>query len=324
MPVAKTDEKFKGHGALDAFLNLLTLITSGWLAWSLGAMSFQLTNKYFGTIVYGSTYFNESVLKTAIASALIVAPVYYFVMFALHRKYKAGELNQASGVHRWLTYLMLLISALSIIGSLIALISGFLNGDYTANVILKIITIIVIAGAIFGYYFYDLKRRDYARASLVSIVAGWSAAALLSVFVVASFFNITQPGLARLQLLDTQTVTAVNNVYTLVLTSYRGNGKLPQDLDMSQLVSSSDPAIYKKIGYRLINENQFEICAEFLAPTPAAKRELYLSYNDGIWANHTAGKVCHTYDIKQEESKVYGKAAAAIEAVSEADGAVKQ
>lgn len=296
-------EKFKGRGALDAFLNLLTLITSGWLAWSLGAMVFQLVNKHFGTMLIGTSYFNEGLLKTGIASALIIGPVYFFVMFVLHRKYKTGELNHKSGVHRWLTYLMLLISALSIIGSLIALISGFLNGDYTANIILKIITIIAIAGCIFGYYFYDLKRDDYSSRSLVSLITGSIVAAVLIIFVVLGFFNVTNPATARLQKIDFQTISAINNVYSMIVGNYQTSGSLEQVLDLAPLLSSSAPDAYKAVTYRLIDKEQFELCGEFLAQAAVSD---YSYSGDIIWGNHKAGKVCHTYNIKTELQKNYG------------------
>lgn len=310
----------RGRGALDAFLNLLSLITVAWLAYSIGGVVFQLINKYLGNLepAFGSVSVNYYALKLSLASLIVVAPVYFAVANILHRKYKLNELDHSSGVYRWLTYLMLLVSALTIIGSLIALISGFLNGNYTANVVLKILTVIVIAGFIFGYYFFDLKRRDYAKAHIVSIVVGSIVGLVIAAIAIAGLMNVPSPETARKQLLDDQKSQALSSMYSYVIDTYRNDGTLDDQLDMSQLEAYSAPGTYTGISYRKIDGQNFELCAEFLAKSETLDRTYY--YNPSApWQNHEAGKACYSFEASKEVSKLY-PAASRIEGAVEPIG----
>ena len=59
-----------------------------------------------------------------------------------------------------LTYVMLFIGALTLIGDVISLIYNFLGGELTTRFVLKVITVGVIAGAVVAYYFADLRGED--------------------------------------------------------------------------------------------------------------------------------------------------------------------
>jgi hypothetical protein len=61
-------------------------------------------------------------------------------------------------VRKWLLYLTLFVAALIIIIDTVMLVQGLLNGELTVRFLMKLLTVFVTAGAIFGYYFYDLKK----------------------------------------------------------------------------------------------------------------------------------------------------------------------
>ncbi|MEK7167620.1 MAG: DUF5671 domain-containing protein, partial [Patescibacteria group bacterium] len=124
-------EHAKGKGALDAFLNLLTLASLGWFSITLGRAFFLLFDKFFNPKIGGLQFDDQYGLKVAIASLIIVTPVLLATINFLHYKYKKEEINHQSGIYRWLTYLMLFVVFLVIIGSLITLVFNLLNGDYT-------------------------------------------------------------------------------------------------------------------------------------------------------------------------------------------------
>jgi hypothetical protein len=120
------EQTYKGKGALDAFLNLFSLITLGWMSISIGVILFHIIDKLFGSDkVNFYTSFSQEGLKMGIASALIITPIFLIVIASLHKHYKNNTLNPQSGVYRWLTYLVLLVTALNIIGRLIQLIFQF-------------------------------------------------------------------------------------------------------------------------------------------------------------------------------------------------------
>lgn len=290
----------KGRGAFDAFLNLLSLITLGWLAHAFGAVCFQLINKYLGDLnsyISSPQYYN-SLLKYGIASLIIIVPVYFLAINLLHRSYKKGELNHDSGIYKWLTYLMLLVSSLTIIGSLIALITNFLDGNYTLSFILKVLTVIVIAGMIFGYYFFDLRRKDYAKKDKISLIAGIILGIAAVVAIVGGFLSVDTPMQARARLEDGKTQEALNQVYYFINNSYYSDQKIQDSYDLKSLLSGNGYSA-DNISYRKISDQEYELCATF------KDKDQSLGDRFAPWFNHEAGYQCYTINAKKEYEKTY-------------------
>ena len=293
---------YKGKGALDAFLNLLSLISLGWLAQSFGTTCFQLINKYLGDInnIYSGPYFSESLLKYGIASLLVITPVYFSAVNILHLKYKKQELNHSSGVYRWLTYLMLLVSALTIVGSLIALIASFLDGNYTSAFIAKVFTIIVIAGMIFGYYFYDLRRRDYSRKDLVSLIVAGVTLVLIVAALIGGFMSIETPAQSRMRLQDSQTEQVLVQHIYIITGDYNNTKVLSESYDFQNSLSGSNLPV-GTVAYRKVSNQLFELCADFKAPA----NNQYYSDKSYPWYNHAGGRQCYQLDVIKETDKYY-------------------
>lgn len=297
----QSESAYKGKGALDAFINLLSLISLGWLAQAFGVVCFQLINKYFGDLTayysYGSPYY-ESALKYGIASLIVIAPVYFGAVNVLHNKYKKNELNHTSGIYRWLTYLMLLVSSLTIVGSLITLINSFLNGNYTVPFILKVATVIAIAGVIFGYYFYDLRRKDYLKKDLVSIIVGSIVGVLTVALVVVGFMSVETPAQSRAKAEDSRTEQALAQLVYSIANSYSGTQKLETSYNLPEMLSGSnlptDNIIYSKVS-----ETEFQLCTTFLTKiTNPYPQDMTIP-----WFNHGTGYICYTIDAKKEVEK---------------------
>lgn len=299
----QSESSYRGKGALDAFINLLSLISLGWLAQAFGVVCFQLINKYFGDLTayyYYSSPFQEGLLKYGIASLIVIAPVYFGAVNVLHLKYKKNQLSHDSGIYRWLTYLMLLVSALTIIGSLITLITSFLNGNYTVPFILKVLTVAGIAGVIFGYYFYDLKRKDYAKKDIVSAVVGSIVGLLVLIMIVIGFMSVETPAQARIKAEDSQTEQALNQLVYSIANAYSGTHKLEDSYNLSELLMGSNLPT-KNIVYNKVSESEFELCTTFKTkitnPYPVDKNI--------PWFNHEAGYFCYKIDAQAEADKYF-------------------
>ena len=89
--------------------------------------------------------------------------------------------------------MILLVTGLNIIGRLIQLVFQLLDGDYTLASILKIVVVLLIAGGIFGYYWYHLKRTDYSKRSQISTIFFVAIVTAVVVSIVTSFFSIDSP-----------------------------------------------------------------------------------------------------------------------------------
>lgn len=288
---------FKGSGALDAFLNLFSLITLGWMSISIGIMLFQFIDKFLspGTVNSLSRY-SQGGLKFGVASALIVTPIFLAIISSLHKKYKAGKLNPQSGVYRWLTYLILLVTGLNIIGRLIQLVFQLLDGDYTLPSILKIAVVLVIAGGIFGYYWYDLKRTDYSSRSKISTAFLAIVVIVTSVSIITSFFIIDNPREANMKKNDQQRVNDLSVLDGMISSYYREKGALPTDLTEPRFTRYMDPETNTPYDYSVLGEMEYELCATF--SLASSQDDKFSYYADRDWFFHQGGYQCFTVTVE--------------------------
>lgn len=307
MSTQESPDQFKGKGAMDAFLNLFSLITLGWMSIAIGIILFQIIDKFLSPgAVYNLSRFSQTGLKFGVASALIVTPIFLWIVGLLHKNYKKGLLNPQSGVYRWLTYLILLVTALNIIGRLIQLVFQLLDGDYTMASILKICVVLFIAGGIFGYYWYDLKRKDYSQRSKVSLIFFALIAIIVSVSIISSFFIIDSPKTTNMKKHDQQRVNDLYNLDNAINAYYRENKKLPEDLSDARFSRSQDPKTSQLYGYKAMSEEKFEICATFsLAISPDDSDDKgYPRYGNKDWDFHEAGYQCFSSTVYDDSKPV--------------------
>ena len=146
--------------AQEAFMYLLLFLTLYVSAISLGTLLFQLINTWLPDVLtdmYSGTA-RLSMIRESTASLIIAYPVFMWMTILLRKGIKRDPEKRASKIRKWLTYITLFFAAGTIIGDLISLVFNLLSGDITVRFILKILTIAVIAGLIFGYYLWDMKR----------------------------------------------------------------------------------------------------------------------------------------------------------------------
>lgn len=145
--------------ARDAFVYLLLFTTLYISAFNLGRLLFQFIELAFpaATDPEGYELMARENIRWAVASLVIAFPVFLFMSRRVSQTASRDPIERDSGVRKWLTYLTLFIAAGVIIGDLIALVYSFLSGELTVRFLLKVLTIGLIAGAIFGYYLRDVR-----------------------------------------------------------------------------------------------------------------------------------------------------------------------
>ena len=97
------------------------------------------------------------------ASVIVGFPVYLITMRILLRDLARKPDKAESAVRKWLTYIALLISAGAVIGDLVTWVNYFLRGQFTTPFLMKVLTVLVIAGGVFWYYLAPLERRESHR-----------------------------------------------------------------------------------------------------------------------------------------------------------------
>lgn len=295
-------DEHRGKGALDAFFNLTYLVTLGWTAISFGGVIFQIINKYFGigTYTYGYDSYYTSTLRFHLASLIIVMPIFLIITGILHKQYRENKLNFQSGIHRWLTYLMLFIAFCNIVGGLVAIVNGFLKGEFFSSFILKAITVMVIALGVFGYNFYDMKRKSFDSRSQISLISLVLVIILSVAAIVGAFVIMGSPLTARLYEFDNTRVNNLSNIRTQIQYYYTINKKLPIDLNEPQFQQFKDPELNNVYEYRTLGVKQFELCATFSLDANIAKDSRDSYVGPEAWYYHKAGRQCYTLEAQDQ------------------------
>lgn len=114
-------------------------------------------NDYYSSYSYGSTWRDQ--LMVGYASALIVSfPVFYFLFRRITiRTLKDPSLRRGK-IRKFLIYLTLVGTFVILIYKAITTVYSFLMGNITVNFLLHFVVTVGIAGAIFAYYFNEVKE----------------------------------------------------------------------------------------------------------------------------------------------------------------------
>jgi len=167
----------RSGSAKDAFLYLLAFSTLATWTCSLGSAMFTLIERWFPDPLSPRSYYQNSYYEMAgaLAALIIAFPVYLWVTRYIVRELEAHPDKLDSAVRKWLTYIALLIAAAVVIGDLITFLTFFLRGELTGRFVAKVLTVLLIAGGVFWYYFGSLRRSESSGAPARTPQAGSNA-----------------------------------------------------------------------------------------------------------------------------------------------------
>jgi hypothetical protein len=150
--------------AREAFMYLVLFLTLYISAFSLGSLLFQFIARAYPDVAanYGAGYIDAttSAIRWSTSCLIIAFPIFLWVSWLLNNAIKADPDKRGSKVRKWLTYITLFVAAGIIIGDLITLVFNVLGGELTTRFVLKVLVVGGIAGAIFGYYLWDLRKEE--------------------------------------------------------------------------------------------------------------------------------------------------------------------
>lgn len=148
----------------DIFLHLLAILTLYASAIAFITLIFQYINLSLPDPLETQRGFGlQSAfqgIRWSIASLIVIFPVYLFSSWHLNKGYAKLPEKRNLRIRKWLIYFTLFAAALIIIGDLVALIFNLLGGELTARFLLKVLTIFFVAGSVFYYYLWDLRRHN--------------------------------------------------------------------------------------------------------------------------------------------------------------------
>jgi hypothetical protein len=291
------------NSAKFVFFYMLSLVTLIFMSLSSGMIVFQIINKFIvdAMNIYSGVY-DPDALKFAISALIISTPIFYLCAREINKNLFSGELEKDSGIRKWLTYFILFISSVVMIGWLIGTINTFLNGDLTLKFALKAITSIGIAVAIFSYYFYDIRREktEKIKDAVVQSYFYISLGAVL-IILISSFLVVESPAETRTRKNDEAVIQKLTSINNEVNNFYNTDKKLPVDLNAllqrATYLTKEDfknSASGENFVYKITGDNAYQLCATFLLSNKAAAAPY--SYPDMSW-KHDAGYQCLPFKV---------------------------
>lgn len=292
----------KNNSAKFAFFYLLSLIALVFVALAVGMIIFQIINKEIVDLIndYSGRY-SDGAMRFAISSIIIATPIYYISTRQIYKNLYDGKLDKESAVRKWLTYLILLVSIVVMIGWLIGTINSFLEGELTSKAILKSLTALVISGGIFAFYLYDIRREKIEghKDKIMKMSFFASLIAVLIVFV-SALFIVDSPQEVRKKKMDERIINNFYSIQNALNEYYNNEGALPDKLaildeetDYLSNKELTNPINNEPYVYNVLEEDKYELCATFQSSNKEQENhgDYYYSYHEKEW-EHDAGYQC--------------------------------
>ncbi len=297
-PLRMQPEHTAKHFALQLG-SLITLYTSlaALIMLSFGVITIMYPDPANGYYEYDGA---ASAIRFGIALLIVFFPV-YVALTRIVNTMRRKEQGEYLTITKWLIYLSLIVGGAILLGDLVAVVNGFLNGELTVRFLLKALTLLVVVGSAFLYYFYD-ARQYWQTHEKLSIRAGIVAGVVVVVMLVVGFTSIEAPTEVRERRLDSQQINDLSMIQSRVEEYYMVNQKLPESVSIAFASLSIPTASEGRAAYQYEKntETTFKLCAEFFAATAKSEQAMYAQpvyYDKAIIKNpynweHGAGNWC--------------------------------
>ncbi len=111
---------------------------------------------------YDESYGALGSIRWGVSVLIVTMPLYLWLTVRERRKLAQDPALYRSAVRKWVTYIALLLAAMTLLGDLIATIYALLTGDLTLQFLAKALIVLILAGGIFVYYLTDIRTGDAA------------------------------------------------------------------------------------------------------------------------------------------------------------------
>lgn len=231
-----------------------------------------------GTYTYGYNTYSYESMRTALATLIIVFPVFLILSKIWTRIVSDGLGSTDAVIKKWMLYLVLFLASIVIITDLVTLVRYFVSGEITVRFILKVLAVFVTAGLSGFYYYNELVDKVLCKGHRIIMA---SVATLLVVFaLVMSFVVMGSPFKQRSLRLDERRVQDLQSIQYQVINFWQTKEKLPETLTemnnpMSGYSLPVDPEFEKGMvyEYKTTGKLSFELCGTFAEPMPKGWQE---------------------------------------------------
>ncbi len=272
----------KNYNPKYAFYYLLSLVSLIFMSIFLAVIVFHIIDKsIYDTLSEINSYTNQSLLRFAISALLISSPVFFICANIINKGLKKGDLEKDAPLRNWLTYFILAVSAVVILGSIVGVINDFLSGEMTLKSVFQLLTVILIASLVFSFYLYDIKREQILKKDNIIKVFFFSSLTLVVAIFVSAWFFVDSPQVARERKFDNILLNNIYSIESYVNNYYDENESLPESLSVlkDSLTANNfearvfvDPLTSQEIEYKKTGDKAFELCANFRTDSYESER----------------------------------------------------
>jgi FtsH-binding integral membrane protein len=295
----------------DVFMHILNIV--GLYAGVSGVLVllFQYINTAFPDVL--NFYYDPGEpIRWALALVIVIFPVFIWSSVRLQKEISAEPEKNELKIRKWLLYLTIFAAGMLMIGDLVSLIYSFLQGEITVRFILKIASILAVAGAVFWHYLHILKRKP-GKFSPKEKFFVWAVIAAVLAIVVAGFFVAGSPFKQRLIRFDEKKVNNLQEIQGYIVNYWMQKEALPETLeDLADSISGFkaplDPQTGINYSYEKTGRLSFELCANFNLLREYGENGLRydpvkpmssMAYGPENWS-HEAGDFCFEREIDPE------------------------
>lgn len=298
----------------DVFLHLLMMAMLYIVVISLITLSFSYINYSFPDLL---DYYRSGLLDSIRiqSSMLVVAFPLFLVLSSLVQKvFRKNPAKHNLTFRKWLIYLTLFIAAITIVIDLIQLVNRFYGGELTLPFVLKVVSVLIVAGGVFGYYLWDVQSEPHK--SKVPRNMALASSFVVLVMLVSGFFIVGSPAHQRQIRMDERRVSDLQSIQGQIINYWQLKDELPAKLelledDITGFRVPVDPETESGYEYELRGDLEFSLCASFnlksnvdsnensRIATPYIYDYGYPPKVSEVW-DHEPGRVCFDRSIDPE------------------------
>ena len=186
----------------DVFINLLAVIALYISVYSAIRLLFQFINLALpDPLDLQNFYYAQSdsrdPIRYAVSMLIVFFPVYWWAWSSIESDLAANSAKRRLWIRTCPIYLTLFLAGLMALGDLACLIYYFMSGDLTSRFVLKVVAVLLVAGAVLFFY-RDALRREPGPLPVAIRAFAYTTAALSAAMVIYGFILAGPPTRAHL------------------------------------------------------------------------------------------------------------------------------
>ena len=144
--------------AKDFFLNLGVFVALYVVVVYVLNLLFTVIDSAYPLLSNGNYYSSQSI-SWPVAVLIIFFPIFIFLQWFLAQEFTHEPERKNVAMRKWLTYVTLFLSGLTLAIDLVTVLYAFLDGqELTTGFLLKVLGVFLITGIVFLYYITDIRR----------------------------------------------------------------------------------------------------------------------------------------------------------------------